>query len=125
MVEGAAAEYLDPACTFWTSLEHKPPSQKQVKSGLLDVPVMAGGKPIFMNYSRQSVGGSFAGVRPLRPVRDPNLPLCPVQTGASRRGIARSIAAERSGSGSSRLVLQGRSSQALLQQACRHQRSIL
>jgi hypothetical protein len=48
------AKYLDPACTFWTSLENKPISRisgifqkkRGVRSGIADVFVLYSGRPI-------------------------------------------------------------------------------
>lgn len=57
-------EYLDPACTFWTSLENKPRSllggvfqrRRGVKSGLPDVYVLYRGRTIFVELkSRRGV----------------------------------------------------------------------
>jgi hypothetical protein len=50
------AKYLDPSCTFWTSLENKPLSRisgifqkrRNVRSGLADVLVIFRQKPIFV-----------------------------------------------------------------------------
>jgi hypothetical protein len=57
-------KYLNPACTFWTSLENKPISRvsgmfqkrRGVRSGLPDVLVISRGKPIFVELkSRRGV----------------------------------------------------------------------
>jgi hypothetical protein len=55
-------EYLDPADTFWTSLENKPLSrlsgifqkQRGVRSGLPDVEVIWRGKPIFVELKSRA-----------------------------------------------------------------------
>jgi hypothetical protein len=57
---GMLDKYLDPADTFWTSLENKPISRlsgifqkkRGVRSGLPDVLVISRGKPIFVELSR-------------------------------------------------------------------------
>ena len=59
---GLLEEYLDPACTFWTSLENKPLSQvsgvfqkrRGVRSGLADVLVIYRGKPIFVELKSRA-----------------------------------------------------------------------
>jgi len=56
------AEYLDPALTFWTSLENKPLSQQSgvfqkrrgVRSGLPDVLVIFRQKPIFVELKSRA-----------------------------------------------------------------------
>jgi hypothetical protein len=56
------AKYLDPTCTFWTSLENKPLSQltaifqnrRGVKSGLPDVLVIFRQKPIFVELKSRA-----------------------------------------------------------------------
>jgi|SRR5215475_11875669 len=61
---GLLDKYLDPSCTFWTSLENKPLSmlsglfqkKRGVRSGLPDVFVIFKGKPIFLELkSRRGV----------------------------------------------------------------------
>ena len=59
---GMLAKYLDPACTFWTSLENKPLSRlsglfqkrRGVRSGLPDVLVLYRGKPIFVELKSRA-----------------------------------------------------------------------
>jgi hypothetical protein len=59
---GMLAKYLDPACTFWTSLENKPLSRlsglfqkrRGVRSGLPDVLVISRGKPIFLELKSRA-----------------------------------------------------------------------
>jgi hypothetical protein len=57
-------KYLDPSCTFWTSLENKPLSvisgifqkRRRVRSGLPDVLAIFNGRPIFLELkSRRGV----------------------------------------------------------------------
>ena len=56
------AKYLDPTCTFWTSLENKPLSQltaifqirRGVRSGLADVLVIWRGIPIFVELKSRA-----------------------------------------------------------------------
>src|SRR5215472_9784087 len=53
---GMLAKYLDPATTFWTSLENKPLSRlsglfqkrRGVRSGIPDILILYLGKPIFV-----------------------------------------------------------------------------
>src|SRR6516225_10031263 len=61
---GMLATYLDPTCTFWTSLENKPLSpisgflqkKRGVRSGLPDVLVIFRQRPIFVELkSRRGV----------------------------------------------------------------------
>jgi hypothetical protein len=61
---GLLAKYLDPSCTFWTSLENKPISRisgifqrkRGVRSGLPDVLVIFRQRPIFVELkSRRGV----------------------------------------------------------------------
>src|SRR6476659_3743922 len=55
-------KYLDPTCTFWTSLENKPLSQlsgtfqkrRGVRSGLPDVLVIFCQKPIFVELKSRA-----------------------------------------------------------------------
>ncbi len=55
-------KYLDPACTFWTSLENKPISRisgifqkkRGVKSGIPDVFVLYLGRPIFVELKSRA-----------------------------------------------------------------------
>ena len=55
-------KYLDPTCTFWTSLENKPLSQlsgvfqkrRGVRSGLADVLVIYRGRPIFVELKSRA-----------------------------------------------------------------------
>jgi hypothetical protein len=55
-------KYLNPACTFWTSLENKPISRisgifqkkRGVRSGLPDVFVLHSGKPIFVELKSRA-----------------------------------------------------------------------
>jgi hypothetical protein len=59
---GMLAKYLDPACTFWTSLENKPLSRlgglfqkrRGVRSGLPDVLVLYRGRPIFVELKSRA-----------------------------------------------------------------------
>jgi hypothetical protein len=59
---GMLAKYLDPACTFWTSLENKPLSRlgglfqkrRGVRSGLPDVLVIFRQKPIFVELKSRA-----------------------------------------------------------------------
>jgi hypothetical protein len=59
---GMLAKYLDPACTFWTSLENKPLSRlggifqkrRGVRSGLPDVLVIWRRKPIFVELKSRA-----------------------------------------------------------------------
>ena len=59
---GMLAKYLDPTCTFWTSLENKPLSRlgglfqkrRGVRSGLPDVLVIFRQKPIFVELKSRA-----------------------------------------------------------------------
>ena len=59
---GMLSKYLDPACTFWTSLENKPLSRlgglfqkrRGVRSGLPDVLVIFRQKPIFVELKSRA-----------------------------------------------------------------------
>jgi hypothetical protein len=59
---GLLTKYLDPTCTFWTSLENKPLSQlsgifqkrRGVRSGLPDVLVIFRQKPIFVELKSRA-----------------------------------------------------------------------
>jgi len=56
------AKYLDPSCTFWTSLENRPSSwlnallqkKRGVRSGLPDVKVIFRQRPVFMEMKSRA-----------------------------------------------------------------------
>jgi hypothetical protein len=72
---GLLDNYLDPSCTFWTSLENKPLSmlsgifqkRRGVRGGLPDVLVIARGRPIFVELkSRRGVASKAQETNPHR-----------------------------------------------------------